>query len=57
MKKKAYIIPRTNVMIEDSECLMLTVSAGLDGIFSDENPDMGDDDNRSRRTYSVWEEE
>ena len=55
MKKKAYITPGTTVMTEEPECLMLVVSAGNDNIKSDDTPDTGYDDNRSRQ-LNVWDD-
>ena len=57
MKKKAYMTPGfKEVSLEIEELLGFTVSASGEGIQSDETPDTGTGDNRSRH-YNVWDEE
>ena len=57
MKKKEYIIPGITVTTVEIQLLQVQVSSGSDGVSSDETPDEGTDDNRSRRVRNVWEDE
>ena len=57
MKKKAYIIPGITVMSEEPESLLAySLTSTTEGINTDENPDTSNDDNRSRGTYTIWED-
>ena len=56
MKKKAYITPGTTVMTEEPECLLAySLTSTSEGIKTDENSDMSNDDNRSRQ-LNVWDD-
>ena len=60
MEKKAYMIPTIHVMTVELHRLMNQISGGGDKEGDpqiDPTPDEGGAPNRSRRNYSVWEEE
>lgn len=57
MKKKDYIIPGITLITLEAKLMQFVVSGNSEGISSDHNPDESNDDNRSRRTYNVWEDE
>ena len=60
MEKKAYIIPGIQVITVELHRLMGQFSGGGDKEDDpqvDPNPDTGTDDNRSRSTHNVWDEE
>lgn len=57
MKKKDYIIPGITVITLEAKLMQFVVSGNSEDISSNPNPDVSNDDNRSRRTYNVWEDE
>ena len=57
MTKKEYIIPDITVITVEAKLMQFVVSGGKDNILSSTDPDESNDDNRSRRTYYVWDDE
>ena len=57
MKKKDYIIPGITVITLEAKLMQFVVSGNSEDISSNPTPDVSNDDNRSRRTYNVWEDE
>lgn len=56
MKKKDYIIPGITVITLEAKLMQFVVSGGEEGITSSSDGDEGTEDNRSRRTYNVWDD-
>ena len=55
--KKAYITPGIEEMAAEPESLLAySLTSTTEGINTDENPDMTNDDNRSR-TFKAWEDD
>ena len=64
MKKKAYLIPATTVMVMETRQIMVVSGGGEDPTdpqvsndTDDTNPEEDVNDNRSRKTYNCWDDE
>ena len=64
MKKKAYLIPASTVMVMETRQIMAYSGGGdqegdptTSGESDDSDPDDGANDNRSRKTYNCWDDE
>jgi len=59
MIKKEYIQPNTDVFNVELQPLMEpSITSNTDPpISGDQDPDEGDEDNRARRNYEIWDDE